>query len=146
MRRWLTVRVRQRGSAIAPHVALFVRNDLLFCRTCAREEIPGRRGSVTQLRILSMADDDVTHPIPDLTEHITEGRIVLSRDLDRSGIEPPIAVLPSLSRLMRQGIGAGKTREDHRAVGDQLPEHDLKRIDPALVDRQDRTDLDPEGV
>jgi len=82
--------------------------------------IRGRPGSVTQLAILSMPDDDVTHPIPDLTGYITEGQIVLARELDRRGISPPIDVLPSLSRLMNAGIGAGKTREDHRAVADQL--------------------------
>ena len=70
--------------------------------------------------ILSMPDDDITHPIPDLTGYITEGQIVLSRELDRLGVNPPIDVLPSLSRLMNAGIGAGKTREDHRAVADQL--------------------------
>jgi V/A-type H+/Na+-transporting ATPase subunit B len=82
--------------------------------------VKGRRGSVTQLMILSMPDDDVTHPIPDLTGYITEGQIVLSRELDRRGIIPPIDVLPSLSRLMNEGVGEGKTREDHRAVADQL--------------------------
>ena len=82
--------------------------------------IRGRAGSVTQLPILSMPDDDVTHPIPDLTGYITEGQIVLSRELDRRGIVPPIDVLPSLSRLMNAGIGAGKTRDDHRGVADQL--------------------------
>ena len=82
--------------------------------------VKGRRGSVTQLMILSMPDDDVTHPIPDLTGYITEGQIVLSRELDRRGISPPIDVLPSLSRLMNEGVGEGKTREDHRAVADQL--------------------------
>lgn len=82
--------------------------------------IRGRAGSVTQLPILSMPDDDVTHPIPDLTGYITEGQIVLSRELDRRGISPPIDVLPSLSRLMNAGIGAGKTREDHRGLADQL--------------------------
>lgn len=80
----------------------------------------GRRGSVTQLIILTMPDDDITHPIPDLTGYITEGQLVLSRDLHRQGIYPPIDVLPSLSRLMNAGIGPGKTREDHRAVADQL--------------------------
>ena len=70
--------------------------------------------------ILSMPDDDITHPIPDLTGYITEGQIVLSRELDRRGVNPPIDVLPSLSRLMNAGIGPGKTREDHRAVADQL--------------------------
>ena len=69
---------------------------------------------------LTMPDDDITHPIPDLTGYITEGQIVLSRDLDRQGVAPPIDVLPSLSRLMNAGIGAGKTREDHRGLADQL--------------------------
>jgi V/A-type H+-transporting ATPase subunit B len=82
--------------------------------------IQGRAGSVTQIPILTMPDDDITHPVPDLTGYITEGQIVLSRDLHRNGIYPPIDVLPSLSRLMNLGIGAGKTREDHRGVADQL--------------------------
>ena len=82
--------------------------------------IRGNQGSVTQLVILTMPDDDITHPIPDLTGYITEGQIVLSRELHRKGIYPPIDVLPSLSRLMNSGIGAGKTRADHRAVADQL--------------------------
>jgi V/A-type H+-transporting ATPase subunit B len=110
----------------------------------AREEVPGRRGfpgymytdlasiferagrlkghdgTITQLVILSMPDDDITHPIPDLAGYITEGQIVLSRELHRRGIYPPVDVLPSLSRLMNAGIGEGKTREDHRAVADQL--------------------------
>ena len=112
--------------------------------SAAREEMPGRRGypgymytdlaslyeragrvrggtgSLTQLMILTMPDDDITHPIPDLTGYITEGQIVLSRELDRQGIHPPIDVLPSLSRLMNAGIGAGKTRDDHRGLADQL--------------------------
>jgi V/A-type H+-transporting ATPase subunit B len=82
--------------------------------------IRGRRGSITQLAILSMPDDDISHPIPDLAGYITEGQIVLSRDLDRRGIFPPIDVLPSLSRLASAGIGAGRTRDDHRDVADQL--------------------------
>ncbi len=82
--------------------------------------IRGRPGTVTQLPVLSMPDDDVTHPIPDITGYITEGQIVLSRELDRRGISPPVDVLPSLSRLMNSGIGAGSTREDHRGVADQL--------------------------
>jgi V/A-type H+/Na+-transporting ATPase subunit B len=110
----------------------------------AREELPGRRGypgymytdlaslyeragrlvgrpgSVTQLPILTMPDDDLTHPIPDLTGYITEGQIVLSRELDQKGVYPPIDVLPSLARLMNQGIGKGKTRPDHRGLADQL--------------------------
>ena len=110
----------------------------------AREEIPGRRGypgymytdlasiyeragvvtgkpgSITQIPILTMPDDDLTHPIPDLTGYITEGQIVLDRELHRRGISPPIDVLPSLSRLMNAGIGEGKTRRDHRAWSDQI--------------------------
>lgn len=82
--------------------------------------IRGRAGSVTQLAILSMPDDDITHPIPDLTGYITEGQIVLTRELDRRGVSPPIDVLPSLSRLMNAGIGEGKTRADHRMIADQL--------------------------
>lgn len=112
--------------------------------SAAREEVPGRRGypgymytdlatiyeragriknkrgSITQIPILTMPDDDITHPIPDLTGYITEGQIVLSRELHHKGIYPPIAVLPSLSRLMARGIGEGRTREDHAQVADQL--------------------------
>ncbi|MFO0584391.1 MAG: V-type ATP synthase subunit B [Anaeromyxobacter sp.] len=110
----------------------------------AREEVPGRRGypgymytdlatiyeragrvvgrpgSVTQLPVVTMPDDDLTHPIPDLSGYITEGQLVLSRDLDRKGVYPPIDVLPSLSRLMGLGAGEGRTRADHRPVADQL--------------------------
>jgi V/A-type H+-transporting ATPase subunit B len=110
----------------------------------AREEIPGRRGypgymytdlatlferagvlregqgSLTQIPILSMPDDDITHPIPDLTGYITEGQIVLSRDLHRAAVFPPIDVLPSLSRVMNAGIGEGRTMTPHRAWSDQL--------------------------
>lgn len=82
--------------------------------------VKGRKGSVTQLGILSMPSDDITHPIPDLTGYITEGQIVVSRDLHRKGIYPPIDVLPSLSRLMNLGIGKEKTREDHRDTANQL--------------------------
>lgn len=82
--------------------------------------VRGRPGSLTQLMILSMPDDDITHPVPDLTGYITEGQIVLSRELDRAGVDPPVDVLPSLSRLMNSGIGAGRTREDHRGLADQL--------------------------
>jgi len=82
--------------------------------------IKGKKGSITQFPILSMPGDDITHPIPDLTGYITEGQIVASRELQRKGIYPPIAVERSLSRLMGQGIGPGHTREDHRAVSDQL--------------------------
>ena len=110
----------------------------------AREEVPGRRGypgymytdlaqlyeragrikdkkgSITQIPILSMPSDDITHPIPDLSGYITEGQIVLSRELHRNGIYPPVNVSSSLSRLMNSGVGKGKTREDHKAVSDQL--------------------------
>ncbi|VVB60621.1 V-type ATP synthase beta chain [uncultured archaeon] len=82
--------------------------------------INGKKGSITQLPILTMAGDDITHPIPDLTGYITEGQIVLSRELHRKGIYPPIDILPSLSRLMNLGIGKDKTRDDHKAVSDQL--------------------------
>jgi V/A-type H+-transporting ATPase subunit B len=82
--------------------------------------IKGRKGSITQFPILTMIGDDITHPIPDLTGYITEGQIVLSRELHRKGIYPPVDVLPSLSRLMNLGIGPGKTRDDHKAVSDQL--------------------------
>jgi len=111
--------------------------------SAARKEVPGRRGypgylytdlatlyeragrqkgkagSITLIPILTMPEDDKTHPIPDLTGYITEGQIILSRDLYRKGIRPPIDVLPSLSRLKDKGIGKGKTREDHKAVSDQ---------------------------
>ncbi|MCC7380299.1 MAG: V-type ATP synthase subunit B [Deltaproteobacteria bacterium] len=110
----------------------------------AREEVPGRRGypgymytdlasiferagvvkdrhgSVTQLPILTMPDDDITHPIPDLTGYITEGQVVLSRDLHRRGVFPPVDVLPSLSRLMNAGIGRDRTAPEHRRWADQL--------------------------
>ncbi len=131
------------------HVLAILSDMTNYCEalreiSTAREEVPGRRGypgymytdlatiyeragrvkgkagSITQLVILTMPDDDITHPIPDLTGYITEGQIVLSRHLHRRGIYPPIDVLPSLSRLMNQGIGPGKTREDHRNVADQL--------------------------
>ena len=82
--------------------------------------IRGKSGSVTQIPILTMPEDDKTHPIPDLTGYITEGQIILSRELYRRGIEPPIDVLPSLSRLKDKGIGAGKTREDHAPTMNQL--------------------------
>jgi V/A-type H+-transporting ATPase subunit B len=82
--------------------------------------IKGRKGSITQLPILTMIGDDITHPIPVLTGYITEGQILLSRELHNKGVYPPIDVLPSLSRLMNSGIGKGKTRDDHRQVADQL--------------------------
>ncbi|MGM0651175.1 MAG: V-type ATP synthase subunit B [Bacillota bacterium] len=82
--------------------------------------IEGREGSITQLPILSMPENDKTHPIPDLTGYITEGQIILSQDLHRKGLYPPIDVLPSLSRLKDKGIGEGKTREDHADTMNQL--------------------------
>ncbi len=131
------------------HVLVILTDMTNYCESlreiaAAREEVPGRRGypgymytdlatiyeragrikgkkgSITQIPILTMPGDDITHPIPDLTGYITEGQIVLSRELHRKGLYPPIDVLPSLSRLMNAGIGKGKTREDHKQVSDQL--------------------------
>ncbi|MGB8219021.1 MAG: ATP synthase subunit B [Methanoregula sp.] len=131
------------------HVLVILTDMTNYCEAlrqigAAREEVPGRRGypgymytdlaciyeragmikgkkgSVTQIPILTMPGDDITHPIPDLTGYITEGQIVVSRELHRKGIYPPINVLPSLSRLMNLGIGKGKTREDHKKVSDQM--------------------------
>ncbi len=131
------------------HVLVILTDLTNYCEALreiggAREEIPGRRGypgymytdlaslyeragvvhgktgSVTQIPILSMPGDDITHPIPDLTGYITEGQIYVSRELNRQGIFPPIDVGPSLSRLMNNGIGKGKTRADHKEVADQL--------------------------
>ena len=82
--------------------------------------LAGKKGSVTQIPILTMPGDDITHPIPDLTGYITEGQIVLDRALDSSGIYPPVNVLPSLSRLMKDGIGKGYTREDHAHLSNQI--------------------------
>lgn len=83
-------------------------------------KIEGKNGSITQLPILTMPNDDITHPIPDLTGYITEGQIVFDRELGSRGIYPPINVLPSLSRLMKDGIGKGMTREDHPHLSNQL--------------------------
>jgi V/A-type H+-transporting ATPase subunit B len=131
------------------HVLVILTDMTNYCEalrevSAAREEVPGRRGypgymytdlstiyeragkiqnrkgSITQIPILTMPGDDITHPIPDLTGYITEGQIVLSRDLQRKGVYPNIDVLLSLSRLMNQGIGKSRTREDHRNVADQL--------------------------
>ncbi|HOK62503.1 MAG TPA: V-type ATP synthase subunit B [Soehngenia sp.] len=82
--------------------------------------IRGRKGSITQIPILTMPEDDITHPIPDLTGYITEGQIILSRQLYKRGIEPPINIVPSLSRLKDKGIGKGKTREDHADTMNQI--------------------------
>ncbi|MEL7667050.1 MAG: V-type ATP synthase subunit B [Actinomycetota bacterium] len=108
--------------------------------------IKGQKGSVTQLPILTMPDDDITHPIPDLTGYITEGQIVLSRQLHRRGLFPPIDVLPCLSRLMNLGIGDEKTRDDHRAVANQLyaayaQGRDLRRL-VAIVGEEALSDSD----
>ena len=83
-------------------------------------KLQGRKGSVTQVPILSMPSDDITHPIPDLTGYITEGQIVIGRDLFRQGVYPPINILMSLSRLMKDGIGEGSTRADHSEVANQV--------------------------
>jgi V/A-type H+-transporting ATPase subunit B len=130
------------------HVLVILTDMTNYCEAlrqigAAREEVPGRRGypgymytdlasiyeragiihgvkgSITQFPILTMPGDDITHPIPDLSGYITEGQLVVSRELHRKGIYPPINVLPSLSRLMNLGIGAKHTREDHKKVSDQ---------------------------
>ncbi|HXK44623.1 MAG TPA: V-type ATP synthase subunit B, partial [bacterium] len=82
--------------------------------------IKNKKGSITQIPILTMPNDDITHPIPDLTGYITEGQIVIDRELHAKGIYPPISVLPSLSRLMKDNIGLNKTRDDHPALASQL--------------------------
>ena len=83
-------------------------------------KVKGSTGSITQIPILSMPNDDISHPIPDLTGYITEGQIVLDRELSQKGVYPPVSALPSLSRLMKDGIGEGMTREDHAQVSSQL--------------------------
>lgn len=144
--------------------------DALREVSTAREELPGRRGypgymysdlasiyeragrikqkpgSVTLLPIVTMPEDDITHPIPDLTGYITEGQIVLSRELHQRGIFPPVDVLPSLSRLMQQGIGPGRTAEGHRALANALYRHyadgrDLRRLE-AIVGREGMSERD----
>jgi V/A-type H+-transporting ATPase subunit B len=149
--------------------------DALREVSTAREELPGRRGypghmysdlaslyeragrirglpgSVTMLPVLTMPEDDITHPIPDLTGYITEGQIILSRELHHLGVFPPVDVLPSLSRLMHRGIGKEHTRADHRKVANLLYSHyargrDVRRLE-AIVGRDglsqaDRTVLD----
>ena len=157
------------------HVLVILTDMTNYCEalrevSTAREEVPGRRGypgymytdlasiyeragrikgkngSITQIPILTMPDDDITHPVPDLTGYITEGQIVLSRDLFRRGSDPPVDVLPCLSRLMNLGIGPRKTREDHRNVADQLYAsyaygRDLRRL-VAIVGEEALTDID----
>ena len=83
-------------------------------------KVKGSNGSITQIPILTMPNDDISHPIPDLTGYITEGQIVLDREMSQKGMYPPVAGLPSLSRLMKDGIGSGMTREDHKDVSSQL--------------------------
>lgn len=144
--------------------------DALREISTAREELPGRRGypgymysdlasiyeragrikgmkgSVTILPALTMPEDDITHPIPDLTGYITEGQIVLSRELHQKGISPPIDVLPSLSRLMQSGIGEKNTREDHRGIANNLYKcyakgRELRRLE-AIIGREGITEKD----
>lgn len=108
--------------------------------------IQGREGSITMLPVVTMPEDDITHPIPDLTGYITEGQIVLSRELHQKGVSPPVDVLPSLSRLMQQGIGAGRTRADHRSVSNRLYKNyakgrDLRNLE-AVVGRDGMTKAD----
>ncbi len=144
--------------------------DALREISTAREELPGRRGypgymysdlaglyeragrikglegSVTIIPVLTMPEDDITHPVPDLTGYITEGQLVLSRELHFKGIFPPIDVLPSLSRLMNRGIGKGSTREDHRKIANLLYKYyargcDLRRLE-AIVGRDGMSEED----
>src|SRR3989338_9649360 len=144
--------------------------DALREGSTAREELPGRRGypgymysdlaslyeragrirglkgSITMLPVVTMPEDDITHPIPDLTGYITEGQIVLSRELHQKRIFPPIDVLPSLSRLMQRGIGQGHTREDHRKIANLLYKYyakgrDLGRLE-AIVGREGMSEKD----
>ncbi|KPK27486.1 MAG: ATP synthase subunit B [Desulfobacterales bacterium SG8_35_2] len=136
----------------------------------ARKELPGRRGypgymysdlaslyeragrirssqgSITMIPVITMPEDDITHPIPDLTGYITEGQIVLSRELHQQGVFPPVDVLPSLSRLMQKGIGADRTREDHRDLANMLYKHyakgrELKKLE-AIVGRDGMAEAD----
>jgi V/A-type H+-transporting ATPase subunit B len=106
--------------------------------------IEGSQGSITQMAILTMPSDDITHPVPDLTGYITEGQIVLDRDLFQRGVYPPIAGLPSLSRLMKDGVGAGFTRDDHPALARQLfaAYAKVKRV-RALADVVGESELGP---
>ncbi|NYZ60739.1 V-type ATP synthase subunit B, partial [Candidatus Micrarchaeota archaeon] len=157
------------------HVLVIITDMTNYCEalreiSSARQEVPGRRGypgymytdlstiyeragrvvgkkgTVTQFPILTMPADDITHPIPDLTGYITEGQIVLSRELHRKNIYPPVDPLPSLSRLMNLGIGKERTREDHRGVSDQMYAgyangRDLRSLS-AVVGEESLTDTD----
>ncbi|MCP4761681.1 MAG: V-type ATP synthase subunit B [archaeon] len=157
------------------HVLLVMTDMTNYCEALrelsgAKEEIPGRKGfpgylysdlasiyeragrikgikgSITQIPIISMPNDDITHPIPDLTGYITEGQIVLSRDLHKKGIYPPVEILSSVSRLMKDGIGKGKTREDHMDVVSQLFEFYSKSLDikelESIIGAESLTDFD----
>jgi V/A-type H+-transporting ATPase subunit B len=144
--------------------------DALREVSTAREELPGRRGypgymysdlaslyeragriremkgSVTMIPVVTMPEDDITHPIPDLTGYITEGQIVLNRELHQKGIFPPVDVLPSLSRLMQKGIGKGHTRDDHRKISNALYKYyargrDLRKLE-AIVGRDGMSEND----
>ena len=144
--------------------------DALREISTAREELPGRRGypgymysdlaslyeragrvkgmkgSVTMLPVVTMPEDDITHPIPDLTGYITEGQIVLSREIHQQDIFPPVDILPSLSRLMQKGIGEGRTRKDHREIANNLYKYyargrDLRRLE-AIVGKEGMTESD----
>jgi V/A-type H+-transporting ATPase subunit B len=157
------------------HILVILTDMTNYCESLreigsAREEVPGRRGypgymytdlatiyeragrirgksgSITQIPILTMPDDDITHPIADLTGYITEGQIVLSRELHRKGVYPPVDVLPCLSRLMNNGIGEGQTRGDHRGLADQLyacyaKGRELRRL-VAIVGEEALSELD----
>jgi V/A-type H+-transporting ATPase subunit B len=157
------------------HVMVVLTDMTAYCEALreiasAREEIPGRRsypgymytdlatlyeragrikgsqGSITVMPILTMPEDDITHPIPDLTGYITEGQIVLSRDMHMKGVYPPIEALPCLSRLMNLGIGKGRTRDGHRELADQLYASyargcDLRRL-VAVVGEEGLTEVD----
>ncbi|MFC7072221.1 V-type ATP synthase subunit B [Halovenus rubra] len=157
------------------HVLVILTDMTNYCEAlreigAAREEVPGRRGypgymytdlaqiyeragrikgeegSITQIPILTMPSNDITHPIPDLTGYITEGQIIVDPDLNSQGVTPPVNVLPSLSRLMDDGIGEGLTREDHGDVSDQLyaayAEGEDKRDLVNIVGREALSDLD----
>lgn len=112
--------------------------------------IKGKHGSVTQLPILTMPNDDITNPVPDLTGYITEGQIVLSRMLDGNGVYPPVSVLPSLSRLMKDGIGEGCTRADHSALANQLFASYAKVMDAralaSVIGEDELSDIDKKYI
>ncbi len=161
------------------HVLVILTDITSYCEalrefSSSKEEIPGRKGypgylysdlasiyeragiiktskgSITQIPILTMPNDDITHPIPDLTGYITEGQIVLDREMHHLGIYPPIGVLPSLSRLMKDGIGAGYTREDHQSLMNQLfasyaKVQDAKSL-AAVIGEDELSDIDKKYI